>query len=334
MNKINWKSGKVIAIFVFILLVILVCIIRSVNISKKKAKAAAEQKAAVTTTSVAPVTLTTAHAEITVTTTTVPKISEPECQAAAVYSVDTEELLYADNIDEKAAPASLTKLLTALTAIKYTDLDDVFTVGTEQYFVDPYSSLCYLGFGNVLTMNDLITGMLMTSGNDAAYTIAVSAARKESGEEYMEDSEAIEYFCGLMNKLAEEIGMKDSYFTNPDGWDDEVQYTTAADLLKLAEYALNDPTIQQIVRTHEKYVEFESGEPVTWINSNLLIDPYSDYFCPYATGVKTGTTLSAGNSLIASFEKNGKKYITVVEGCETDEDRYELTLKLFTEIVK
>lgn len=334
MTKKRLRQIKYMRRFVFVLIAVLLLLLGMVKCAKHRHEKKAEAQTAVTTTSMATTTVfTTAQATVTVTTTTVPKINSPQCRSAAVYSMETEEMMYADNIDARTAPASLTKLLTASVALKYVDPKMVCTVGTEQYFVQPYSSLSYIDLGNQLTMNDLITGMLMASGNDAAYTIAVSTAREVSGNEYMEDSEAIEYFCKLMNDLAKEIGMKNSHFTTPDGWDENDQYTTAADLIKLAEYAIKDPTIQQIVSTHEKDVVFETGEPVTWTNSNLLIDPYSDYFCQNAVGMKTGTTLDAGNSLIAAFVKGGKKYITVVEGCDTDEDRYELTLKLYSEVI-
>ena len=325
------KHMRLAMLILIIVLIFLLCLVKCVS-GHKKSKAR-EESAVVTTTSGTTTLLTTAHATITATTTTMAKINSPECRSAAVYCMETEKMMYADNIDAKAAPASLTKLLTAMTALKYVDPNEVFTVGTEQYFVQPYSSLSYIDLGNQLTMKDLITGMLMASGNDAAYTIAVSTAREYKNDEYMDDEEAIECFCGLMNDTAKEIGMKNSHFTTPDGWDEEGQYTTASDLIILAENAIKDPIIQQIVSTHEKDVVFESGEPVTWTNSNLLIDPYSDYFCQNAVGMKTGTTLDAGNSLIAAFVKNGKKYITVVEGCDTDEDRYELTLKLFSDVI-
>ena len=306
-----------------------VCTFSCSGSKKDKSDAQDAETAAVST---QPLVLTTACATVTETATTIQKISTPSCRSAAVYSMGTKDMLYSDNIDKKTAPASLTKLLTAAVALKYVDPDDTFMVGSEQYYVDPYSSLCYLQWGNVLTMEDLISGMLMESGNDAAYTVAVWTAREAAEDEYMDDETAIEYFCKLMNELAKEIGMKNSHFTTPDGWDDEKQYTTADDLIKLAEYAVSIPLIKEIVGTQEKEVVFESGEPAVWVNSNLLLDQYSEFYCRDAIGVKTGTTLEAGNSLIAMFDKNGEEYLIVVEGCETDEERYELTLKLYNEI--
>lgn len=265
---------------------------------------------------------------VTTVTVTIPKIEQPECRSSAFYSVDDKNIIYNDNIDLKVAPASLTKLLTASVALKYVDKDKVFTVGSEQWFVQPYSSLCYLQVGNMLTLEDLITGMLMASGNDAAYTIAVSVARELEPDIYMTDDEAVQYFCELMNNFACDLGMTQSNFVNPDGWDNDDQYTTVADLIKITEYVLSVPEIMEIVGTYQKHIQIYSGEFYTWTNSNLLLDPYSDYYCENAVGIKTGTTANAGNSLISAFENNDKTYIAVVVGCDSDSDRYELTLKL------
>ena len=197
------KHMRLAMLILIIVLIFLLCLVKCVS-GHKKSKAH-EESAVVTTTSGTTTLLTTAHATITATTTTMAKINSPECRSAAVYCMETEEMMYADNIDAKAAPASLTKLLTAMTALKYVDPNEVFAVGTEQYFVQPYSSLSYIDLGNQLTMKDLITGMLMASGNDAAYTIAVSTAREYKNDEYMDDEEAIKCFCGLMNDTAKEI---------------------------------------------------------------------------------------------------------------------------------
>lgn len=283
-------------------------------------------------------TVTSASCTITTVVTThtsaVTQIDYPECKASAFYSLDDKEIIYSDTIDARIAPASLTKLITASVALKYADKNDIFTVGSEQSFVSVYSSLCGLQTGNMLTLEDLITGMLMSSGNDAAYTIAVSVARELEPDKYMSDYEAVDYFCGLMNSFAREIGMKDTNFVNPDGWDDDAQYTTVADLLKTAEYAYSVPLLRDITGTYEKTVTLYSGETYTWTNSNLLLDPYSDYYCEEAVGMKTGTTLSAGNNLIAVFSRNGRKYISVVCGCLSDNERYELTLELLSAAVR
>ena len=258
------------------------------------------------------------------------KISSPSCKAAAFGCINNGEPLYSENINEPVAPASLAKLLTASVALKYLSADTVITVGAEQSLVNPGSSLCLIQRGNRLKLYDLLTGMLMASGNDAAYTVAVSAARAATPDREMNDSQAVEYFVELMNEYASSIGMDSSNFVNPDGWDDSGQYTTVSDLMKLAAHAYSVTEIKEITKTSRKNVVFASGENASWTNTNQLLDRNSSYFCAEAVGMKTGTTVSAGNCFIAVFVRSGRTYISVVTGCESGNDRYELTWKLLS----
>ena len=255
----------------------------------------------------------------------------PECKSAAFYCLEEDNLLYSSNLDAHIAPASLTKLLTASVALYYIHSDEVFTVGSEVSMIQPGASISFIASGQKLKLYDLITGMMLVSGNDAAYTIAVDTARALNPSEQLNDTQAVEYFCSQMNAFAETIGMKDSHFTTPDGWDDENQYTTAEDLLTLTKYVLTVPELKEIIRTEQKYVVFVSGENITWTNSNKLLNSESPYYCKEAIGVKTGTTPNAGNNLIAAFEKNEKTYLSIAAGCNSDNDRYELTRKLFAD---
>ena len=256
---------------------------------------------------------------------------DPELNAEiAFYCVEDHELLYSQKADERIAPASLTKLLTASVALYYISPDEVFTVGSEQELVPARSSRCLILPGHRLKLYDLITGMLLASGNDAAYTVAVSTARALNPEISMTDSGAVDHFCVLMNDFAKKLGMKNSHFTTPDGSDRDDQYTTVTDLLLLAEYALSVPDICDITSAYQKYVIFESGENITWTNSNKLLCPDSRFYSRYAAGMKTGTTNRAGKCLAAVFVKGGKTYISIVAGCFTDSDRYRITLKNFS----
>ncbi len=248
--------------------------------------------------------------------------------AKMLYCVEDEEILLAENESSRISCASITKLLTACTALEYVGSGEIFTVGTEQQLVNKHASVCFISPGQRLTLYDLITGMLMVSGSDAAYTVAVSAARAVYPEKELSDKAAVKCFCGLMNETADKIGMENSNFVNPDGQDDEKQYTTASDVEKLAEYSLSFPEIRETASTRQKFVMFESGESITWKNSNKLLDPESEFYSETAVGLKTGTTARAGNCLAAAFERGGKTYISVVLGCESDEARYSLTLDL------
>lgn len=251
-----------------------------------------------------------------------------DIKKCAVYDLTDGKMLYANGADEPIAPASLTKLLTSVTALEYCDADRAFIVGTERELIHAHSSLSLIRQGHILTLYDLIAAMLMVSGNDAAYTVAVNVARSVGGED-LSDTEALAFFCGLMNEKASEIGMKSSHFTTPDGWDDENQYTTVTDLVKLSEFALTFDEIREITALHEKYTVFLSGENITWTNSNQLLDPDSQYYCENAAGMKTGTTDKAGKCLISLFMKDGKRILVVVADCRTESERYEGSLRLF-----
>lgn len=257
---------------------------------------------------------------------------EPLCTAYALYCVEDDMMLDSMNKDKLIAPASLTKVLTASVVLRYLKPDDVLTVGSELSLVNEDSSLCFISRGQRLTVYDLLTGLLLPSGNDAAYTLAVSTARRVSGDPDMPDRNAVELFCKMMNEMARELGMKSSHFADPDGWDDPAHYTTVSDLIKVTKYALTVPEIREIVAIPEKYVVFETGESITWYNANLLLHERSEYYNEYAIGMKNGATDEAGYCLIAVFEKNNKTYIDIVVGSESIEDRYEMIGRLFDEI--
>ncbi len=252
-------------------------------------------------------------------------------KSAMLYCVDTNEVMYEYNAHKKVAPASLAKLLTAIVTLENVSADTVFTVGDEQSLVHANSSLCLIRKGHRLKVYDLLTGMLVASGNDAAYAVAVNVARTLSDGKLSPVS-ATEKFVEEMMKKAEEIGLKDSRFTSPDGWDDENAYTSAYDMLLLSKYALSVPEIAQIVSYSEKYTVFASGENITWKSTNKLLDRESEYYSKYAIGTKTGTTKSAGNCLSAAFTKNGRTYIAVIMGSETDADRYKTALEMIQSV--
>lgn len=267
--------------------------------------------------------------ETTLTEASPEKIEYP-FKSGCFYCVETDELLFEHNINKRIAPASLAKILTALVAHHFADPEAQFKVGTELSLLKPHSSLCLISKGQTLTLQDLTYGLLLASGNDAAYTIAAGVARSLNAHKSLSDSEAVSFFVKQMNSFAELIGMKNSHFTSPDGWDDEKQYTTVSDLLTLAKCAVSSEALREIVSAKEKYAVFISGENITWKNSNQLLNTDSKHYNPYAVGMKTGTTEKAGNCLIASFEKDSKTYICIVTGCKTNDSRYEAANELFS----
>lgn len=284
------------------------------------------------TTTVATTTTVTTTSTAVVTTTTSPVDPAEQAPFEGLYCAENLTVIYEKSADERIYPASLTKLITACTALEYASEDDVFTVGTELNLVNSGSSLCMISQGQQITLGDLLTGMLMKSGNDAAYTVAVNVARAFSGDDSLGDSQAVELFVSLMNDYANKLGMSNSHFVNPDGWDDENQYTTVSDLAIIAAKALQIDKICEIVSTQFKNVTFESGENITWVNTNALLNPESPYFCEDAIGMKTGSTLLAGKCLIAVFEIDECRYIAITADSQSEEQRYKSTLRLYNSL--
>ena len=254
--------------------------------------------------------------------------TDPYSISSAVYCVESKTFNFGKNLDTRISIASTTKLLTAAVALKYLKPDTILTAGSELGMIDPQSTVCYIYYGCEIPLSDLLAGLLLPSGNDAAYVIAANVARAQQPDKQMTDKEAIEHFCRLMNDFAQELGMTDSHFSTPDGWDDPQHYSTAADMAKLAEYVLTVPEICEIMKTAYKTVYFSAGGYATWTNSNYFVIPESKYYSPDALGMKTGTTEKAGYCLISAFKRNSKTYIVLAMGCKDDLDRYDLTQKL------
>ena len=283
----------------------------------------------VTTTAEKPETTT---ASTTQASTTVQQPSAVSAPYAGLYRADSLECIYEKSADSYIHPASMTKVLTACTALHYISPDTVYTVGSEQNLVPKGSSLCLIKAGHRLKLRDLLTGMLMCSGNDAAYTVAVNVARDVSGNLSMSDSDAVAYFVQLMNDYAIQIGALNSHFVTPDGWDHAQQYTTICDLARISANAMQMEEIRNIASSRSKYVVFASGENITWTNTNALLQPDSSYYLPDAIGLKTGTTPLAGNCLIAVINRNGTDYIAIVAGCQSNTGRYEAIHELISHI--
>ena len=260
--------------------------------------------------------------------------------ACIIYDITEDKLVFSKNSTKKISIASTTKLITSLVALQNAGPEDIFTVGTELNLVHSNSSLCYIQKGHQLKLKTLIAGMMLPSGNDAAYTVAVNIAKKHSGNTEMTDAEATEYFCGLMNEYAASLGCTGTHFVNPDGWDDPEHYSTADDMLIITKEALKNSTLTSVVSTYSRRFYFASGENIVWTSSNSLVNPSSKYYYAFANGIKTGTTDDAGKCLIASAMKAGKQLvilaynctdvITKVDGKEiTDETRFSKVKEMF-----
>lgn len=248
---------------------------------------------------------------------------------AAVYDVTNKGFVFENNINKRCYPASITKLITALVALKYMDLDDVVVVGNELNLVEALSSRCDIYRGEKFRLGDLLYGLLLPSGGDAAYTIAVNVARKVSGRQNMGYVEAKNYFVSLMNKYMKSIGATGTHCVNPHGYPVNNHYSTVHDLMLVAQRVLKNPTLKKITSTPYKYVTALTGRGRSWSTTNGLIASHSYWYSRYAHGMKTGTVNDTYTGIISAATKNNRTIITIVIGCESYNARYNATHKLY-----
>lgn len=207
--------------------------------------------------------------------------------SAILMDADSGRVLYEQNADARMLIASTTKIMTALVAIREGDLADVVTVKREATLTE--GSSMYLKEGEQLTLETLLYGLMLCSGNDAAVAIADHVGGSQVG------------FVRLMNETARELGMTGSSFANPNGLDDENHYSTARDMAVLACAAMENETLVRIVSTRSITV---GGRTMT--NHNKLL-AYMDG----CIGLKTGYTRAAGRTLVSCAERNGQRLVAV-----------------------
>ena len=216
------------------------------------------------------------------------------CYAAILIEWHTGAILYQHNAFKRAYPASLTKMMTALLALEKGRLEEEVRISHEASQV-PGSSM-HLGEGEVFTLEDLLYGLMLNSGNDAAWAIAEHIGQTADS------------FFSLMNRRAKQMGAINTQFQNPHGLTDPNHYSTAFDLALIAKTCLKHPYFNRLVATKEKdVIEAETKIAVSLENTNRLLWMYLG-----ADGVKTGTTESAGQCLVASASKNDMRLLAVI----------------------
>ncbi|WP_284037579.1 D-alanyl-D-alanine carboxypeptidase family protein [Neobacillus sp. 114] len=228
-------------------------------------------------------------------------------EAALLMDFHSGRVLFSKNESEKLFPASTTKVLTAWVAIKHGDLNEQVKVGKEVSFRSPGESTAWLKEGQTLTLRELLIGMMLPSGNDAARTVAVHIGKKHLGTPNISDEEAINHFVAMMNQQAEEVGANHSHFMNPTGLHHPEHYSTAEDLALISKAVMKHKDFQEIVN-----LQNFTNPLLTYQNTNKLLDSNSTYYFKGTNGIKTGFTDEAGYCLISSAERNGKEYIAVV----------------------
>jgi D-alanyl-D-alanine carboxypeptidase len=214
--------------------------------------------------------------------------------SAAIVEAACGAVIYSQNETLRLAPASLTKIMTAIVALENAEPDEIVDIGIDGAGLALAADATAMGVkpGDRLTVLDLLHGLLLRSGLDAAVILA----------EYIAGDEAS--FVVLMNERAASLGLADTHFANASGIDDAGQYTSATDIAALGTVLLRDPALAEIVRTKEYQPAWERG-PIE--NINLMLNVYDG-----AIGVKTGFTDEAGQTIVAAADRDGRRLIASV----------------------
>ncbi len=235
-----------------------------------------------------------------------------DATAAILFDADTKEIIYHKNALQAVFPASTAKLLTALVALDWCTEDEEITIGDEISMIGSGSTIAYLKQGQILTLRNLLAGMLLPSGNDAAYAIAAYVGRKSLQDKEATKEEAVIEFTRLMNLEAKNLGVKNSCFKTPDGYDAIGQYTTAYDMGLIGVAAADSELIVEVTDQDNSRNIFPSGEDVTWYNTNKLVKRGYEQYYSKAIGLKTGTSTMAGRCLVAAAEEDGRKVVCAI----------------------
>lgn len=220
----------------------------------------------------------------------------------ALVDASDGRIIYQKNGDKIMYPASTTKIMTSILVIENANLDDIVTVGTEATSVPADSSLMNprLTVGEQLTVKDLLYAMLFQSSNDAAETLALYVGGTR------------ENFIDMMNAKAKELGMDNTHFANPHGYQDENHYTTPYDLAKLAIYATKSETFMSIVSSTSYTIpKTNKNKARVLTNANRLLNKSATEYLSTATGMKTGTTTDAQECLVSSATSDGNTVVCV-----------------------
>ncbi len=240
------------------------------------------------------------------TTTRTDEGEAPTVTAQSVAIVDEAcgTLIFSKNPHRRLPPASLTKIVTAIIALETADLNDVVTVDVDGFYYGD-GTVMGLETGMQMSLQDLMYGLLLPSGNDAA----VAIARYVAGD--------VPAFVARMNAKVRTLGLQDTHFTNPHGLDAPSHYSSAYDMAMLARYAMKNPILAQIVSTQVWQPAWDG--PQLW-NGNLLLWLY-----PGSDGVKIGWTEKAGQTIVASAQRDGRRLFVALLGSE---DRYSDAIML------
>ncbi|NWF67165.1 MAG: D-alanyl-D-alanine carboxypeptidase [Campylobacterales bacterium] len=237
------------------------------------------------------------------------RLSKLDIDALVVKDLSKKDIVYSKDMYQSLKPASLTKIMTSLLAINSGKMNNIVTITEEAVSVEPTKA----GYrvGEKIYLRDLVKAAMIQSANDAAMAIGI----------YLGNGN-IENFVVLMNRYAKAIGMQNTNFTNPCGFDIKNHQSNAADLLKLTEFAIKNPQFNAIAKMNKHVYRSTSGRQYVAYTHNKLLGRYK-----YAVGVKTGYTSKAGPCLIARAKKDNKDLLVVM--LNSREDRWKTAQYIF-----
>lgn len=226
----------------------------------------------------------------------------------AIYDRLSARCIYGKDENKQTAMASTTKIMTAIIVVENCKLEDVVTITAKA--AGTGGSTLGINKDDKITVNDLLYGLMLRSGNDAAVALAIHTAG------------SLEEFANMMNQKAKQLNLKNTHFVTPHGLDNEEHYTTAYELAKITDYALKNKTIAKIVATKSTTI-YINEMPRQINNTNELLGNVEGVY-----GVKTGFTNNAGRCLVTSVKRGDMDLIVVVLGADTRKDRAKDSMKL------
>lgn len=251
-----------------------------------------------------------------------------KAKAAALFDLNDKEVLYAQNPHERLYPASITKVMTALVALKNGSPDQMLTATDAVKITEPGAQLSGLKTGDTMTLNQALHILMLRSANDVANMIAENIGG------------SVDHFVEMMNEEAKSLGATNTHFANAHGLPDENHYTTCYDLYLIFNEAIKYENFSEIIQTTSYQTTYYDGsgraKEVSYTNSNRFLK--GDFQAPSNVNIiggKTGTTNAAGHCLILmSRDTGGAPYISVILGADTNDDLYIQMTDLLDEINK
>ncbi|MGN6486116.1 MAG: D-alanyl-D-alanine carboxypeptidase family protein, partial [Thermomicrobiales bacterium] len=232
-------------------------------------------------------------------------IAPPDVSAKAVYALDMTSgaVLYAKNADAKLPIASITKVITALVTVNHVGLTEQVTIAQED-LLDPNSTFTKMNLraGDVLSVADLLEGLLLPSGGDAANALARYVGGKIANT--TDGNAALTAFIDEMNAYAKSLGLTESYFTNVAGDDDQGAFSSAHDLAIIGSQLMKNADLAWMVAQPSMQVASQNGDPYVLTNTNKMLQPSDAEYDPNVVGITTGSTEGAGASVLLARKAN------------------------------